>query len=214
MKHFLFFILLFSTQLMAIEPADRTSTDTVRTEITTTTTPAAVVTRLNLPARSKVTNSSVISPYLIVQKTFALYWEGGVGVDYTHQKLADERLHFSADYLSSRLGSAWGSNALKQDYFSAGVHWHSWQHSSLRWVNGLKGSYFTVDYEDDEFNNLPSSTILVAFETGMLYTTSLLDVKMLFGVHFFSGNGSTIPGSVFPVYSQLSVLLPIRLNDR
>lgn len=149
-----------------VEPAswrlDVVVADTARTEIPTNT-PTGVVTRLNIPARSKVNHPAVFSPYLLVQKTIALYWEGGFGVDFTHRKLADERLHFSVDYLTSRLGSAWGTNALKQDYFSVGAYWHAWHNSPVRWINGLKSSHFMVDYEDDVFNNLPSSTFLLAF---------------------------------------------------
>jgi hypothetical protein len=49
------------------------------------------------------------------QKAQKLYWENGFALDFASPKIADRRIHFGASYVTSRLGSAMGSNAIKQD---------------------------------------------------------------------------------------------------
>lgn len=154
--------------------------------------------------------NSVVSPMLMVRKTVALYWENGVGVDYTHDKLFDRRLHFSAGYLSSRLGSAIGSNALKQDYLLLGADWHTPILPALQWTIGLNTGLFMVDYEEDVFNNLPAQSALMAVQTGVMWKTGPVDLKLVLGYNLIAGNGVDIPGSLFPVYYQLNIQVPLK----
>ena len=49
------------------------------------------------------------------QKTLNLYYENGATVHYRHPALAHNRVQLGFTYLSRRLGSAFGSNAIKQD---------------------------------------------------------------------------------------------------
>ena len=51
------------------------------------------------------------------QKTYNLYYENGFELGYTHEKLWSKRIQFGLSYVSSRLGSAIGDNAIKQDYY-------------------------------------------------------------------------------------------------
>ena len=58
------------------------------------------------------------------QKTYNLHYENGLELGYTHEKLWGHRIQFQLSYVTSRLGSAIGSNTEPQDYyqFSSGLH--------------------------------------------------------------------------------------------
>lgn len=198
MMRLAFLLALIPGLLWAVEPAD-----TIGTEIRTTRA-TGVVTELNLPV-----NKLTLAPAMLVRKTQALYWESGVGVDFTHSRLFDERLHLNAGYLTSRLGSAIGSNALKQDYFLLGADWHAPLANKLSWVAGLQTGFFVVDYEDDVFANLPASSPLLSISTGLNFSAGPVDLQLVAGYNLISGDGADVPGSIFPVYYQLMVKVPI-----
>lgn len=206
MRNLLLSIVLLPAVLLAVEPAD-----TVTTEIRTTR-PTAVVTQLNLPKRGRSVHKAILAPALLVRKTQALYWESGVGVDYTHDRLFGRRLHLNAGYLTSRLGSALGTNALKQDYFLLGADWHTPVADRLKWLAGIHTGFFSVDYEDEVFANLPASSALLSIETGLNYTAGPVDLQLVAGYNLIAGNGADVPGSLFPVYYQLMVKLPFELR--
>jgi hypothetical protein len=52
-----------------------------------------------------------------IQKSIGLYWENGFTAHYSSPKILHEQMHIGAGYYSSRLGTAIGSNAIKQDNF-------------------------------------------------------------------------------------------------
>src|ERR1035437_1460045 len=57
------------------------------------------------------------------QKTEQLYWENGVGADYTSDFLFHKQVHLKLSYATSRLGSAMVGNAVKQDNYLVGADW-------------------------------------------------------------------------------------------
>lgn len=158
-----------------------------------------------MPSTLSASTTFDISPMLIIRKTQAMYWENGVGVEFTHDKLFDRRLYFAASYITSRLGSAMGTNALKQDYLIAGADWRTKIRPSLWWTAGLSTGVFFVDYEDAMFSNLPATSPLMAVETGLVWKAGPLNVKLQLGYNLISGNGNNVPGSLFPVYYQLNI---------
>ncbi|MFD2935185.1 hypothetical protein [Spirosoma flavum] len=67
------------------------------------------------PARSA---GAVLDIRIRLQKSINLYAENGITVQYTHPKLAsNNRLYIGTSYVSSRLGIAFHSNAIKQDNY-------------------------------------------------------------------------------------------------
>lgn len=57
---------------------------------------------------------SNLSIGVVSQKTQNLYWENGLGLDYSSEQLLNNHLHLKAAAISSRLGSAINSNAINQ----------------------------------------------------------------------------------------------------
>ncbi len=149
---------------------------------------------------------------LVFQKTQYLYVENGIGFDYSSKKLLDQMLHLKFTYLSSRLGSAIGTNAVPQDNFLVGADWRFLHTKDLQIMAGLNAGYFHASYGNDTFDVLPASSMLLSAEAGLVYNFKIpLSATLSAGYNFISGNGVDVPGSIFPVFYKLGVYytLPI-----
>ena len=72
---------------------------------------------LFLPSGNIFSQNKVLDVGIRFQKSINLYYENGISVQYTNENLVSQRLFFGFSYVTSRLGSAWGTNAIKQDNF-------------------------------------------------------------------------------------------------
>lgn len=147
----------------------------------------------------------------LFQKTERLYWENGIGADFTSDFLMNKKVHFQVHYVTSRLGSAIGSNAIKQDNFVVGANWHFLHKMPINIVAGLNTGYFYADYEEAEFDVLPHTSMLLQAEAGLEYSFILpVTVSLSAGYNLITGNGESGPGTLFPVYYQLKVYYNIK----
>jgi predicted porin len=143
---------------------------------------------------------------LAFQQTQYLYNENGLAFDYSCANLLNKHLHIKGAYVTSRLGSAIGSNALKQDNFLLGAHYYFSKDKPLQFFAGLNTGIFHVNYEDAVFDVLPQNNMLFGIETGLNYRFKFpLNVSLSLGYHLMNGNGIDVPGSLFPVYYKLGV---------
>lgn len=148
---------------------------------------------------------------LVSQKTQKLYWENGVGADYTSNLLLRKRIHLKASFVTSRLGSALNSNAIKQESFTVGADYRFFRRSPIQLLAGLNAGFFKAHYDDPQFDVLPSSSPLVQFETGLSYHFILpLTVSASFGYNFLNSNGESGPGTLFPVFYQMKLMYRIK----
>jgi hypothetical protein len=139
------------------------------------------------------------------QKTEQLYWENGIGADFTSDFLLNKRLHLKLSYISSRIGSAFNTNAIKQDNYIFGVNWHFMSQKDLQITAGLNTGFFHADMERSVFNILPHNSMLFSAETGLFYKFKMpLAVNLSLGYNFVNGNGVNTPGTLFPLYYQAS----------
>jgi hypothetical protein len=141
-----------------------------------------------------------------IQKAQKLYWENGFSFDYTSPKIADSRIHFGVSYVTTRLGSAVGSNAIKQDNYLISAGYHFRHLKQLQPFIRLNTGYFHADYEEDIFNVLPNSAFLMSADTGLSYEfRGPFTVSLSAGYNLTSGNGTSGPGTLFPFYYQMSI---------
>lgn len=144
---------------------------------------------------------------IVSQQTLKLYSENGVGVDFAGDFLLNRHLHVKLSYLTSRLGSALGSNAIKQDSYLFGLDWRFRAQQPLQFFAGISTGYFIADYDEPLFNSLPSKSVMIAPELGVVYKFQFpLSVGLTGGYNVINGNGINVPGTLFPVYGRLSVL--------
>lgn len=143
---------------------------------------------------------------LVSQKTQNLYWENGIGADLTSDFLMHKKLHLKAAYISSSLGSAIGSNAIKQDNLIIGADWRFRSEKDLQILAGLNTCLFMADYENPLFDILPSKSMLLSVETGLNYQFKFpMSASLTLGYNLKNGDGVNVPGSLFPVFYRLSI---------
>ncbi len=140
------------------------------------------------------------------QKTEQLYWENGVGIDYTSDFLLNKKIHLKMSYASSRLGSALGSNAIKQDNYVIGADWRFRSEKDFQILAGLNTGFFHFDTEEPMFDVLPNNSMLFSMETGLFYKFKFpMAASLSVGYNLINGDGVSKPGTLFPVFYQLSV---------
>lgn len=164
----------------------------------------AFLSLLNLSAQKF--ESIDIQAGFIFQKTQNLYLENGIGADFTSDFLVNKKIHLKAAYLSSRFGSAQGSNAIKQDQLVIGADWHFRTEKNLQILTGVNTGFFKADYENAIFDVLPDQSLLLSVETGLNYRFKFpVSTSLTVGYNLINGNGVKVPGSLFPVFYRLNI---------
>lgn len=164
---------------------------------------------LTLPACAFTLESAAVG--LRIQKTPNLYYENGITFDYHLADLNKGRVHLGAIYTSSRFGSAFRSNALNQDNFLLTSNFVFRQGKKLMPLMGLNLGYFRVDMESDIFSMLPSSSLLLSLEFGVAYQFSdQISVRPTLGYNLITGDGINGPGTLYPVFLNLTTLYHLK----
>ncbi len=157
----------------------------------------------NRPLKS---NGAVLDVGVRLQKTVNLYAENGITVQYTNPKLVAQRLYVGLSYVTSRLGTALGSNAIKQDNLLVHAAYYFRPNWVIRPVVKANAGYFNADYGDAMFNVLPSTSLLASPEVGLCYCPDIpLKINASIGYNLLTGNGVTGPGTLYPVFVQTSI---------
>ncbi len=150
---------------------------------------------------------------LRIQKTEQLYWENGIGLDYTSDFLMKKKIHIKMSYASSRIGSAFGTNAIKQDNYLIGADWRFRSDKYFQIFAGLNTGFFHFDTENPIFDVLPNNSMLLSLETGLFYKFKFpLATSLSVGYNIINGDGVSKPGTLFPVFYQLSVFYCLPSN--
>lgn len=145
-----------------------------------------------------------------IQKAQKLYWENGLTLDFASPKIAGSRIHLGASYATSRLGSAFRSNAIKQDNYLASIAFHFRHKRQFQPFARINGGYFHADYEYAIFDVLPHESYLLSFDAGMSYQCTFpLTVGASAGYNAITGDGASGPGTLYPVFYQLSLYYTI-----
>lgn len=148
----------------------------------------------------------VLDVGLRFQKSVNLYYENGVTARYSDERLLSRQLYLGFSYVTSRLGSAMGSNAIKQDNFIFSGTYYFQPEKTIQPFISMNIGYFYADYEYAVFDDLPNSSILLSPEAGLSYQTSLpLKIGASLGYNLITGDGIEGPGTIYPVYFQTSI---------
>jgi hypothetical protein len=88
-----------------------------------------------------------------------MYWENGFRPN-IHLKISNQINFVGFDFVSSRLGSAFSSNAIKQDSYLLSGSWHFNKNKSYHFITRLNAGYFYSDLEEDMFKEIPNTAFL------------------------------------------------------
>lgn len=140
------------------------------------------------------------------QKSINLYYENGITIQYSDDRLLSKRLFVGFSYISSRLGTAMSSNAIKQDNFLVSGTWMFRPQRSIQPFVRLNTGYFIANYEDPAFDALPNSSVLLSPETGIGYKFNFpLKAGISLGYNVITGDGMEGPGTLYPLFIQTSI---------
>lgn len=141
-----------------------------------------------------------------IQKTQKLYWENGFALDFSSPKIVDSRIHIGLSYVTSRLGSAMGTNAIKQDNYLLSMGYYFRPQKSLQPFTQLNMGYFHADYESAIFDVLPNDAFLFSIDAGLSYEFQIpVTLNLSAGYNLNTGTGSDGPGTLYPVFYQMSI---------
>lgn len=150
--------------------------------------------------------TAVLDVGVRVQKAIGLYTENGISVNYSGKSFAPDRLYVGFSYYTSRLGTALGSNAIKQDNFLVSGAWYFRYQHLIRPLLKANLGYFSSDYPAI-FNSLPQRSLLASAETGIcIQTHTPLKITGTFGYNLIYGQGNNhTPGTLYPLFYQLTL---------
>ena len=156
----------------------------------------------------QVTNaqSRIVDVGIRLQQTVNLYNENGISISYSCKKLKPDKLYFGFTYITSRLGTAFHSNAIKQDNFLVSAAWYLRRKHIIRPFGRLNTGYFSADYGSKIFDVLPRKSLLLSTDIGLCFETNLpLKISATLGYNFITGNGLSGPGTLYPLFYQLTI---------
>ncbi len=142
-----------------------------------------------------------------IQKTQEMYWENGISSQYSFAKFKPNRFFIGFDYVSSRLGSAYNSNAIKQDSYIFSGSWLFNKSKPYHFLTRLNMGYFYSDLEYEIFNEIPNTSFLLAPELGFTYDFKKVPISLNLGIGFYiiTAKEGYSPGTLQPLYFHFDI---------
>ncbi|MFT6746847.1 MAG: hypothetical protein ACJAZ2_001192 [Glaciecola sp.] len=143
---------------------------------------------------------------LLLQKSYHFYWENGITVTYRPSNIMNCRLGVGLNVLSSRLGSALGTNAIKQDQILLFGQYDFLPSKTIKPFVQLNFGYLKAQYDQDIFSELEDESLLTSINIGVTGTVKeMLVIKGSLGYNIIGGNGQSGLATVYPLIFHLSV---------
>ncbi|NBO69417.1 hypothetical protein EBV26_02890 [bacterium] len=140
------------------------------------------------------------------QQSIGMYNEYEISIEYAPKNLIDNHLSFSANYYSSRCGSAIQSNAIIQDNLQISSTYH-FSSASFTPYTKLNAGYCFADYESSHFDDIDASMPLISLEAGAQYSFVFpLTMQAGIGYNLITSDGSSGIGTVYPLFVQCTFL--------
>jgi len=150
--------------------------------------------------------TSVLDVGIRLQQTVNLYNENGIAFNYSCKKLRNDKLYFGFSYVTSRLGTALHSNAIKQDNYLVSAGWYFRRKHIIRPIVRVNTGYFSASYGDKMFDVLSRKSLLLSADIGICFQTNTpLKVSTSLGYNFITGDGLSGPGTLYPLFYQLTI---------
>jgi len=156
-----------------------------------------------LEGTSQLTNKPIQAGFQ-AQKSIGMYTDGGF---FVNVRVSDSLpISVELNYLSTRLGSALFSNALKQDSFLANCSYYFRDSKAIKPFAGFNIGLTRIDYGSELFSALPNKAFLLSPEGGVAYSVyKNIDVYVSSGINLFTSNGTGGIGSVMLLFCQMSI---------
>jgi len=158
-----------------------------------------------------VAYSQTLEVGLRIQKTQEMYWENGVSAQYSFAKFKPNQFFVGFDYVTSRLGTAYNSNAIKQDSYLFSGSWLFNKNKPYHFVTRLNMGYFYSDLEEDIFKEIPHTSFLFSPEVGFKYNLKKIPLALNLGVGYYiiTAKEGYSPGTLQPLYFHFDMYYSI-----
>lgn len=160
---------------------------------------------------SIVAHSQTFEVGVRIQKTQDMYWENGVSAQYSFANFKPNRFFVGFDYFTSRLGTAYKSNAIKQDNYLLSGSWLFNKNKQYHIVTRLNMGYFYSDLEEDIFKEIPNTSFLFSPEVGFKYNLKKIPLSLNLGVGYYiiTAKDGYSPGTLQPLYYHFDIYYSI-----
>ena len=154
-----------------------------------------------------IAQSQTLDVGIRIQKTDQMYWENGVSAQYSFPKFKPNQFFVGFDYVTSRLGTAYHSNAIKQDSYLFSGSWLFNKNKPYHIVTRLNMGYFYSDLEEDIFKDVPNTSFLLSPELGFKYNLKKLPLSLNLGAGFYiiTAKEGYSPGTLQPLYYHFDI---------
>jgi hypothetical protein len=154
-----------------------------------------------------VTQAQTLKVGSRIQKTQNMYWENGLSAQYSFENFKPNQFFVGFDFVSSRLGSAFNSNAIKQDNYLLSASWHFNKNKLYHLVTRLNVGYFYSDLEEDIFKEIPNTAFLFSPEIGFSYDFRKLPISLNVGTGYYiiTEKEGYSPGTLQPLYFHFDI---------
>lgn len=152
-------------------------------------------------------HSQTLNVGLRIQKTQYMYWENGVSAQYSFANFKPKQFYIGFDYVTSRIGTAYKSNALKQDNYILSGSWFFNKEKPFHFITRLNVGYFFADLEEEFFKELPHSSFLFAPELGFTYKIPKMPISVNLGLGYYilTAKDGYSPGTLQPLYYHFDI---------
>ena len=149
-----------------------------------------------------------------LQHTVNFYRENGIAIQHSNPKWKYDQLYFGVHYVSSRLGTAFGSsNAIKQDNLLLSAAYFLRKDKIIRPYFRLNTGLFWADYESELFDVLDHQSFLCSTEIGVgIGTPWKVKLMSSLGYNLLTGDGVNGPGTLYPVFLQTTMAWTFDIN--
>lgn len=156
---------------------------------------------------SIITQAQTLKVGVRIQKTQEMYWENGISTQYSFAKFKPNQFYIGFDCVTSRLGSAFNSNAIKQDNYIFSGSWLFNKSKQYHIVTRLNMGYFYSDLESDIFKDVPNTSFLLAPELGFTYDFKKVPISLNLGTGFYiiTAKEGYSPGTLQPLYFHFDI---------
>ena len=147
-----------------------------------------------------------------LQKTHSLYWENGISLQYSLASFKPNQFYVGFDIFSSRIGTAFKSNAIKQESYIGSAVWYIRKNKSFRILTKLNIGFFYADLETEIFDELPNTAILLSPEVGLSYSIKKIPViiNLSSGYNIGLKGGGESPGTLQPLFYSLTLFYRLK----
>jgi hypothetical protein len=152
-----------------------------------------------------IDTNNTISAGIRLKKYTGFYWVNGVSGEFHSYKLLNNKLHLGLNIATSNLGTAFNSNALSTwETEISGIYYFrsSKKLNPIARVNVGIASVLL----DNVYSSIPSRSFIASLETGLKYSINSFSIRLFGGYNFFSGNGITGLGTIYPIYGGIGIM--------